>query len=245
MFLKHLRSYEEMAMGSKMLRERYNKTKENFFEHLDRYFGHGEQWFLHLSNTPNLTLNNLEIKRAYGKNVKPSGGFWAAARTHWARYVANFWHNTDNGKAGEPRKNDIHLYKIKIDLSKVIVGNIEQVLHRYKIESSWNRYSGERETIFDWEKIAHEGIDVGATKRIEKTVPQQMKNGKTRNVKKTVFEHVPKIIKASGVWFTGGDVVSAIDVDSICIWDKSAIKEIKYMGDYSKALKTTGREWKP
>ena len=243
MLSEHLKLVYEMAMASKMLNERYHRTKENHFEHEDRHLGHGTQWFLHLSNTPNLTLDNLKIKEAYGKNVKPGGGFWAAARTHWTRYVSKHWHNADNGTAGNRRKADVHLYKVKIDLSKVVVGNIRLALHKYEIDSNWNSYSHERETIYDWEKLIDQGLDVGTTKRIEKIVPQQMKNGKTRNVKKTVFEHVPKMIKVSGVWFTGGDVVFSIDVDSICIWDKDAIKEIKYMGDYSKALKTEGRSW--
>lgn len=238
MLSEHLKLVYEMALASKAMQDRHLKD----YKDPDRFFGKGEHWFLHLSNTKGLNLNNLKItplKNSSGYDIKPRGGFWAAARTQWTRFIAKHYHND----AGENRRvNDIYLYKVKINVSKVLVGNIRKALKDYEKDSEWSR-EGFRETYYDWLRLKREGLDVGTTQRIEKTVKQEMKNGKSRNVKKTVYEHVPHIVDVEGVWFTGGDIIRGIDVESICIFNKDAIKEIKYLGEYSKALKNTNRPY--
>jgi hypothetical protein len=159
----------------------------------EKYLGHGIQTFLHLSKSPELTLENIKCPPSEaGVFVdKPQrSGFWAAPNAGWSKYVAV---NKDINK-------DRYLYKIKLDLSNILIPK-KTPLKDINPDIKTKHITPEGFYYYDWDDVQKKlGID--------------------------------------GIWFLPPVPNSwSIVNESVYLFNKNAIKQVTFIGDFINALK--------
>lgn len=205
--------------------------------------GNGIQTFIHLSNSSELTLNNLKItKLLEGKYNKPRGGFWCSPNTEWSRFVKNP-DSYEYGIQKTRKENDKFLYKVKIDLSTILLMS-SFIKQDFKDTIETEKHHGEwsEDHLIDWNKFIENGIDLGGNKQYKSKEQVTQKNGKIVNKFVTRFKWVPNVKYFNGIWFSKNMVyyIKHLDVESIVLFDKTPIKEIKLLGELKniKEVKT-------
>jgi hypothetical protein len=121
--------YLEMAVQK-------NSVLENSF------FGKGESWFVHLSNSANLTIENVIVPKVKGGYNRPNSGFWLAPNLAYIKKITN-----TNYFARD--KNKKYIYKIKLDLSHIIItkGKFQEAFYKDFKVTDWDKIPEKRPDI--------------------------------------------------------------------------------------------------